>query len=210
MHARTATSRSASTSVAISAWLCAADSDIAQPRGSRGHRRRPDRRNEDAARSERVGHAHRFPRIADDERLDRRRRGEQLPRELCGVRAEGVDQRAKMLAPRGIVANAPQRLAQGLGEERRRGRRVDVRPRRLDQRFDHERMRGDERARRRPRPCRAFPCRRSAPTRGRSAQASRGRRPARRSRARRRRQATHRARPRARAARAAAQCRRPC
>ena len=66
----------------------------------------------------------------------------------------------ELRAPRRLVANAAQRLAQRLGEERRRGRRVDVRRAPSGSAF---RSRADARRRTRRtrrRPCRAWPCRR--------------------------------------------------
>ena len=110
---RAATSRPRS-SRSTSPSVCAADSDTRSRAVPRGHRRRPDRRHEDAAPLERRGERDRRVRVADDQRLDRRARRREPPRQRRRAGAEARDRCARAVARRASPSRTSARLARSV------------------------------------------------------------------------------------------------
>ena len=118
----------------------------AKPRGARGNRGRTNRRHPEAAIPERRGERHRCRVVSDHHGLDRRRRRQQRPWPGAHAGAKAADEPVQVRTTRAVVRDEAKARAKRLGEQWRRRRREDIRARRREQRFDHCRMRGDERA----------------------------------------------------------------
>ena len=118
-----------------------------QARGVRRHGRRPDRGHPHAVRRERPDSATAAALAPTTSGWIAVSDGSRRHGSVARAGAEPRDQRVQVAAPRGVVADQRERRARRLRDERRRCRRVDVRARRLHERLDDRRMRGDERAR---------------------------------------------------------------
>ena len=205
-----ASSASAAQSASTSARRMRRSQRYAQPRGALRDGRRADRRNPETPLQQRRGKPDSgalAPTISGWIAVRESRKRE---RERAHPLAKPLDQRARCARRARVVADHREARAQRLGQQRRGRRRVDVRTRRLHQRLDDGRMRGDERARDTRGLAQRAHVARCARTQCPFRRAIRGPLPARRSHARRRPPATRRIRRRARAAPAAARGRRPC
>ena len=115
----------------------------AQARTPLGHRRRPDRGDQETASLQRRRHRGRGGFVAAEHRLDRSARRHQLQAEAAGARAELADQ---LLQPRPapvVAAGEPQRGQRRGGQGRRQRGGVEVGPGRAGQVLDQVRVAGD-------------------------------------------------------------------